>query len=221
MIFLGAHITYQYNYLQNTPYAGLSLGWGWWNMDGSSGSVVPGEPMTTTHDNTIANNVFRNTITILGDAGAIYTLGDMPDTIISENYIDSIGTPGTDPYHIRGIHVDEGTKHVLGERNVIEIPTDLTCVDCGNWGNKGDNVWNDNYSTSASYTTTGNMEPGTVVTNAHTSAKGIWGLDVFEILANAGPGDEYLARVPESLYNMQDELLSTKFLCCAGAGAGL
>ena len=81
--------------------------WGWWNMDGSSGSVVPGEPMTTTHDNTIANNVFRNTITILGDAGAIYTLGDMPDTIISENYIDSIGTPGTDPYHIRGIHVDE------------------------------------------------------------------------------------------------------------------
>ena len=211
MIFLGAHITYQYNYLQNTPYAGLSLGWGWWNMDGSSGSVVPGEPMTTTHDNTIANNVFRNTITILGDAGAIYTLGDMPDTIISENYIDSIGTPGTDPYHIRGIHVDEGTKHVLGERNVIEIPTDLTCVDCGNWGNKGDNVWNDNYSTSASYTTTGNMEPGTVVTNAHTSAKGIWGLDVFEILANAGPGDEYLARVPESLYNMQDELLSTKF----------
>ena len=211
MIFLGAHITYQYNYLQNTPYAGLSLGWGWWNMDGSSGSVVPGEPMTTTHDNTIANNVFRNTITILGDAGAIYTLGDMPDTIISENYIDSIGTPGTDPYHIRGIHVDEGTKHVLGERNVIEIPTDLTCVDCGNWGNKGDNVWNDNYSTSASYTTTGNMEPGTVVTNAHTSEKGIWGLDVFEILANAGPGDEYLARVPESLYNMQDELLSTKF----------
>ena len=129
----------------------------------------------------------------MGDAGAIYTLGDMPDTIISENYIDSIGTPGTDPYHIRGIHVDEGTKHVLGERNVIEIPTDLTCVDCGNWGNKGDNVWNDNYSTSASYTTTGNMEPGTVVTNAHTSAKGIWGLDVFEILANAGPGDEYLA----------------------------
>ena len=50
MIFLGAHITYQYNYLQNTPYAGLSLGWGWWNMDGSSGSVVPGEPMTTTQD---------------------------------------------------------------------------------------------------------------------------------------------------------------------------
>ena len=30
-------------------------------------------------------------------------------------------------------------------------------------------------------------------------------------MANAGPGDEYLARVPESLYNMQDELLSTKF----------
>ena len=161
---------------------------------------------------TVTNNFLSDTSKMFwGDAGAIYTLGDMPDTIISENYIDSIGTPGTDPYHIRGIHVDEGTKHVLGERNVIEIPTDLTCVDCGNWGNKGDNVWNDNYSTSASYTTTGNMEPGTVVTNAHTSEKGIWGLDVFEILANAGPGDEYLARVPESLYNMQDELLPTKF----------
>ena len=99
MIFLGAHITYQYNYLQNTPYAGLSLGWGWWNMDGSSGSVVPGEPMTTTHDNTIANNVFRNTITILGDAGAIYTLGICPIQLS----VKTISIPSEHPARIRTI----------------------------------------------------------------------------------------------------------------------
>ncbi len=210
MVFLAEEFEMKYNHLQNTPYSGLSLGWGWWNMDGSNGAVVPGVPMETTKNNTIMYNTFKNTITKLGDAGAIYTLGDMPGTKISENYIWSIGTPGIDPYHIRGIHVDEGTKHVYGEKNVIEILPKLTCVDCGNWGWKGNNTWDNNYATTESYTTTGTWEPGTVVTNAHTSLEGIWGTEVFDILKNVGIQSDYYSIIPESMFGLQDRLLPNK-----------
>ncbi len=87
MVFLAEEFEMKYNHLQNTPYSGISIGWGWWNMDGSAEAVVPGVPMETTKNNTIMYNTFKNTITKLGDTGAIYTLGDMPGTVISENYI--------------------------------------------------------------------------------------------------------------------------------------
>src|SRR5699024_5041153 len=119
MIFIGEDLDIQHNHIEDTPYTGLSLGWGWWNMNGTADSVVPGEPSETTKNNTVSNNVFLNTIRTLGDGGAIYTLGDMPGTTISNNYICGLGTPGTNPYHIRGIHVDEGTQHVYGEKNVF------------------------------------------------------------------------------------------------------
>ncbi len=59
MVFLAEEFEMKYNHLQNTPYSGLSLGWGWWNMDGSNGAVVPGVPMETTKNNTIMYNTFK------------------------------------------------------------------------------------------------------------------------------------------------------------------
>lgn len=185
-------------------------------MNGTAGSVVPGEPSVTTRNNTIKHNIFRNTITDLGDGGAIYTLGDMPGSVINENYIWGIGTPGTTPYHIRGIHADEGTQHLHGEYNLIEIRNDLTCVDCGNWGEKGNNTWDNNYSTTSSYTTTGSYEPGTKITNKHVSLEGIWGKDVFEIVKNAGVKCGYFSKIPSELLKLQDILLPTQFFMAPG-----
>ena len=211
MVFLAEEFEMKYNHLQNTPYSGISIGWGWWNMDGSAEAVVPGVPMETTKNNTIMYNTFKNTITKLGDTGAIYTLGDMPGTVISENYIWSIGTPGVDPsYHIRGIHPDEGTRHVYGEKNVIEISSWFTCIDCSSWGKNGYNTWDNNYATSSSYSINETWEEGTVVTNAHTSLDGIWGTDVFDIVKNAGIQSDYYSIIPESMFGLQDRLLPNK-----------
>lgn len=221
MVFHGSELDLEYNHLQNTPYTGLSLGWGWWNMNGTAGSVVPGEPSVTTRNNTVKHNIFRDTITDLGDGGAIYTLGDMPGSVINENYIWSIGTPGTMPYHIRGIHADEGTQHLHGEYNLIEIRNDLTCVDCGNWGEKGNNTWDNNYSTTSSYTTTGSYEPGTVITNKHVSPEGIWGKEVFEIVKQAGVNSGYYSRIPAELLRLQDVLLPTGFYMAPGEALDL
>ena len=199
MVFFTENMLFQYNQVENTPYSGISLGWGWWNMNGDRDAIVPGVPTTTTKNNKILNNAFINTITKLSDSGAIYTLGDMPDTVISENYILGIGADESHSYHIRGIHVDEGTMHVYGEKNVIDIDEAHAAIDCGWWGKKGFNVWDNNYSTSKSYTTTDSYEIGTVITNAHHVPDRSWDKTALSVIENAGLKDEYLEKIPEDI----------------------
>lgn len=209
MVYMTENMLFQNNQVENTPYSGISLGWGWWNMNGSDESVVPGEPSTTMKNNKILNNRFINTITTLSDAGAIYTIGDMPGTVISEKYIKKIGAAYSQAYHIRGIHIDEGTQHVYGEKNVIDIDPQFTCIDCGDWGNKGNNTWDNNYSTSSSYTTTDTYEPGTVITNAHTVKDGKWDATAKKVIENAGIRPEYKALISSELLKETPTVIET------------
>ena len=156
----------------------------------------------------IKYNYFKNTITTLSDAGAIYTIGDMPGTQISENYIDTVGSEfSNNAYHIRGIHIDEGTRNVYGEKNVIDIDSELACIDCGDWGKKGDNVWDNNYSTAESYTTTESYEPGTKITNAHYVPDGNWDETAKAVIDNAGIEDEALENIPPEYLNSEQEII--------------
>lgn len=193
------NMNFQYNQVENTPYSGLSLGWGWWNFNGSADAVIPDNASIVCRDNKITNNTFYNCITTLGDGGAIYTLSEMPNTIISENYIKSIGTDGVEAaYHIRGIHIDEGTKYVYGERNVIDIKPEFACIDCGDWGSKGENIWKHNYSTSSLYTTTETYETGTEILEPITVSDAKWDDDAQNIIDNAGPKADYQDRFNKS-----------------------
>lgn len=202
MVYMADSMQFLHNQVENTTYSGISLGWGWWNMNGDPESVVPGEPSVTMRNNEIRYNLFKNTVTTLSDAGAIYTIGDMPGTIISENYIDTIGSPySNNAYHIRGIHIDEGTRHVYGEKNVIYIDPSYTCIDCGDWGKKGDNTWDGNYSNAQSYTTTESYEPGTVITNAHYVPDAQWDETARAVIENAGIEKTYAFAAPEAVHN--------------------
>ena len=201
MVFVTENMLFKYNDVENTPYSGISLGWGWWNMNGDQDAIVPQVPTTTTKNNKILNNKFTNTITKLSDTGAIYTLGDMPGTVISENYILGIGSLGGHSYHIRGIHVDEGTMHVYGEKNVIDIDESHAAIDCGWWGKKGYNVWNNNYSTSPSYTTTDSYEIGTIITNAHHVPDRNWDETALKVIDNAGIREDYPINIPDDIKN--------------------
>ncbi|MBR1811386.1 MAG: right-handed parallel beta-helix repeat-containing protein [Clostridia bacterium] len=204
MIFAMQDSEFRQNQIEDTPYSGLSLGWGWWNMNGDEDAVVPGAPSTVSKNNSIVRNRLINTISVLGDGGAIYTLSDMPGTVISENYIRHIGTDGAETsYHIRGIHVDEGTRHVYGEKNVIEIGASFAAIDCGDWGRKGENRWDNNYSTSDSYTTTGSIEPGTVITNAITVPDAVWDGEARGVIENAGIGKTYTHILNSDYYTRQ------------------
>jgi hypothetical protein len=68
-------LTVQHNRIEKTPWSGITLGWGWWNFDGSSGSIAPNRPTTTARNNNISFNQIIDTVQRLNDTAPIYTLG--------------------------------------------------------------------------------------------------------------------------------------------------
>lgn len=207
IIYYGEELLVQYNYMENAPYSGISLGWGW-------GHMVNDEPMPTIKNNKILNNRIIDTLNILSDGGAIYTLGPMEGTEISGNYLSKVGENG---YHNRGIHIDEGTAYLTGRNNVIEVGANQAAIDCGKWGAvKGSNTFDNNYSTSSLYTTTGNYESGTTITNKHVNTSGLWSdQEPISIIRDSGLRDEYINRINE---NIQDMVLPASYRLAAEAG---
>ncbi|MFW6327459.1 MAG: right-handed parallel beta-helix repeat-containing protein [Bacteroidota bacterium] len=106
---LGHDITIQHNEIWETPYTGISVGWGW--------TPLP-NPMK---NNIIRNNHIHNVLTMLCDGGGIYTLSNQPGGIIKENYIHDIqisewalGTINS------GIYLDEYSNEITIEMNLLE-----------------------------------------------------------------------------------------------------
>ncbi len=205
-IFFGTDLLVEHNEMENTPYSGISLGWGWgYTSRDEEGAVMLIE---TLKNNKIRNNRIYDTVNVLADGGAIYTLSPMEGTEISNNYLSKVGQNG---YHSRGIHVDEGTMYLHGDNNVIEVREDQAAIDCGKWGPnpKGQNAFDNNYTTTSLYTTTGNYEPGTTMTNKHINKSGMWSEEEpISIIRNAGLEDQYLSLMEDRI---QDVVLPTDY----------
>ena len=176
------------NKLTNTPYSGISIGWGWWNMNGDDDSSTPGHATQSIKDVNVLRNHFENTMQTLNDGGAIYTLGLMINSKIEKNYIKTIGTEGNGNTKIRGIHMDEGTQYLRGDSNVIDIKDTYACIDCGDWGRKGNNTWTKTYSTTQKWSTEPNIEQNTTCEVIY-CANAAWPTEAQEIIAAAGKYD--------------------------------
>ena len=93
-----------HNDLANLPYTGISLGWGW--------SAYPDS--TTCNSNTISHNTITDIAQVARDAGGIYTLGQMPDTVIQGNVIRRM----TGSYAC--LYPDEGSAYIEYMDNVCD-----------------------------------------------------------------------------------------------------
>jgi hypothetical protein len=83
-------------------YTGISLGWGWVNTPDS----------TTSQNNTASYNRFVNMNQVLnGDGGALYTLGQMPNSTVSSNYMVKA---------LDGVYPDQGSSHISFTDNVLQ-----------------------------------------------------------------------------------------------------
>lgn len=85
----------------------------------------------TCRDNQICYNRVIDAVNRLHDSGAIYTIGQMPGTVINENYVDGIpaGGFGAPTY---GLHNDDGTAWIEEFDNVLDISKDVTyTINCG------------------------------------------------------------------------------------------
>lgn len=97
------------NDISDTPYSGISLGWGW-------GSKVSEALDCKNH--VIKNNKIANISRAVRDGGHIYMLGGMENTLVSENFISESSDYG-------GIYFDSGSGGITAEENV--------CEKCINW----------------------------------------------------------------------------------------
>lgn len=96
----GINITH--NTIHDVSYTGISLGWGW-NRD-----------LVCMKDNRVHANLIYNYAQHMYDCAGIYTLGNQPGTVISENVVRDIAKPSYvhDPNHWFYLYTDEGSSNI-------------------------------------------------------------------------------------------------------------
>ena len=98
------------------PYSGISVGWGWGEEDAGGGAYPQPffyQTPTPAQNNRIEHNHIHHVMQVLNDGGGIYTLGNMPGTVVRGNHIhDNPGIPG-------GIYLDEGSGFIEVTGNIV------------------------------------------------------------------------------------------------------
>lgn len=160
------------NDIKDTSYSGMNVGWGW-------GSPIP--KLMDASGQTVSNNrIVRNSL-VVRDGGQIYTMGEMPGTIIEGNYLEESGDYG-------GVYFDAGSQYLKVTNNVMK--------DCYNWifsGARNEkidfNTVVHNYSTSPnneSWTIEKIFDPTNVVEEPILVPDANWSEEAQEIIKNAG-----------------------------------
>lgn len=128
-------INIEHNTIHNVSYTGISLGWGW-NRD----SVCM-------KDNKVHANLIYDYARHMYDCAGIYTLGNQPGTMISENVVRDIAKPSYvhDPNHWFYLYTDEGSSNITIRNNWTPSEKYLQNANGpGNvWENNGPQVSND------------------------------------------------------------------------------
>ena len=116
-----------HNTLEDLPYSGISVGWGW-NQPEAQRSVL--------RDNRVTNNRISDVMQVAyeqHDGGAIYTQGAQPGTVVSGNYINRSAYGNTERDG-NGIYLDEQSSHITVTGNVL---TRLGYKWVSNWADYG------------------------------------------------------------------------------------
>ena len=121
-------ITIDHNTIHDVSYTGISLGWGW-NRD-----------LVCMKDNRVHANLIYNYAQHMYDCAGIYTLGNQPGTVISENVVRDIAKPSYvhDPNHWFYLYTDEGSSNITLRDNWT--PSDKFLKNANGPGN----VWENN-----------------------------------------------------------------------------
>ncbi len=178
-------LSIQHNRIEKAPWSGITLGWGWWNFDGSSGSIAPNRPTTTARNNTISYNHIIDTVQRLSDTAPIYTLGSQPGTTITNNYLE--GVPAGHKY---GLHPDEGSAYITFKDNVLSVDKNVTwLINSDDWGRKHDLSITQTYG--AINKVSNKVLPNSTVQDILVSSDYVWPAAAYGIAVNSGLEDAY------------------------------
>lgn len=121
-----------HNEISEVPYTGISLGWGW------------NQNVVCMRNNKIHANLIHHYAKHMYDVAGIYTLGAQPKTVVSENCVHSIYSPGYvhDPNHWFYLYTDEGSSFITVRDNWTEGEKFLKNANgpCNVWENNGPKV---------------------------------------------------------------------------------
>ncbi|WP_432904126.1 RICIN domain-containing protein [Micromonospora matsumotoense] len=183
-------LTVQRNRIEKSPWSGITLGWGWWNFDGSSGSIAPNRPTTTARNNTISYNHIIDTVQRLSDTAPIYTLGAQPGTTITNNYLQ--GVPSGHKY---GLHPDEGSAYMTFRDNVLSVDKNITwMINSDDFGRKHDLSITQIYG-PINKVSNKNL-PNSTVSDILVSSDYVWPAPAYAIAANSGLEDAFRDIIP-------------------------
>lgn len=186
-------VTINSNQINKTAYNGIHLGWGWCNFKDS----------TTCKNNSICYNRVTNSLNRLHDSGGIYTIGQMPGTVINENYIE--GIPAAAPYQpTYGLHNDEGTAYIEENNNVLEIDKNVTyTINCEDYGQKHHLKIKNTYATVNKM---GKNPPDSEIDTPKVVADAVWPLAQYKVALASGLKDEYADMIPSYLLSDADRV---------------
>ena len=194
-------LTIQHNRIEKAPWSGITLGWGWWNFDGSSGSVAPGRPTTTARNNTISHNHIIDTVQRLNDTAPIYTLGDQPGTTITNNYLH--GVPAGHKY---GLHPDEGSGHITFRDNILSVDKNVTwLINSDDFGRKHDLSITRTYG-PINKVSNKNL-PNSTIEDILVSSDYVWPAAAYSIAVNSGLEDSYRDIIPQGNVSLPNYVL--------------
>ena len=206
-------LTLQHNRIEKAPWAGITLGWGWWNFDGSAGSIAPNRPTTTAKNNNISYNHIIDTVQRLSDTAPIYTLGSQPGTTITNNYLQ--GVPAGHKY---GLHPDEGSAYMTFRDNVLSVDKNITwMINSDDWGRKHDlNIT----QTYGPVNTVSNKNlPNSTIQDILVSADYVWPAAAYGIAVRSGLEDSFRDITQPRNLPMQDYVLPASTFAGSGTSS--
>ncbi|GAA1287210.1 hypothetical protein GCM10009634_36320 [Saccharothrix xinjiangensis] len=206
-------LTIQHNRIEKSPWSGITLGWGWWNFDGSSGSIAPNRPTTTARNNTISHNHIIDTVQRLSDTAPIYTLGSQPGTTITDNYLQ--GVPAGHKY---GLHPDEGSAHISFRDNVLSVDKNITwLVNSDDFGRKHDLSITQTYG-PINKVSQKNL-PNSTIQDILTYPDYVWPAPAHAVAVNSGLQDQYRDILPPGTRSSPDHVLPSSTFVGAGSSS--
>lgn len=210
-----------HNFVYKCSYSGMSIGWGWCNFDGETGSdsQLPGVPTDTSKNNHVNYNRVEEICSLLQDAGGIYTLGRQGNddwteySEMSFNYINAKRKKQTanGSKMINGFHPDEGSAYIKFDSNVV---TNIirNVYELNDWRRKHDMIVTNGFSnTDRSETTAPNCSLEQYVNEQY-----IWPLKGYETVLYSGLEDDYVYMVGQDVIPDTDYELAANVRLAAG-----
>jgi len=206
-------LTVQHNRVEKAPWAGVTVGWGWWNFDGSSGSIAPNRPTTTARNNTIAYNQIVDTVQRLGDTAPIYTLGSQPGTTIHDNYLQ--GVPAGHKY---GLHPDEGSAYLTFRDNVLSVDKNVTwLINSDDFGRKHDLSITQTYG-PINKVSNKNL-PNSTIQDILVYSDYVWPAPAYAIAVGSGVEDSFRDIIPPGNLALPDYVLPASTFAAGGTSS--